>query len=262
VTVDQVCQVLEQLAPTRWAESWDNVGLLLGDRRAAAARVMTCLTVTPSVAGEAVETGVNLVVAHHPLPFRPLKSITTDSDPGHLLWQLAGAGVSLYSAHTAFDSTHCGINQMWAESLGLRDIAPLVDGETDDSPGSGRLGVLPEPQAAAAVVRRCAQNVQADGAVRVVGPVDQPVRTVAFACGSGGSFISAAKARGCDLLITGEATFHSCLEAESSGICLGLLGHYHSERFAMERLAEQLSEALPALTIWPSRRETDPIRTV
>jgi putative NIF3 family GTP cyclohydrolase 1 type 2 len=60
-------------------------------------------------------------------------------------------------------------------------------------------------------------------------------------------------------LITGEATFHTCLEAESLGIGLGLLGHYWSERFAMERLALSLSEPFPELTIWASRSEHDPI---
>jgi putative NIF3 family GTP cyclohydrolase 1 type 2 len=111
------------------------------------------------------------------------------------------------------------------------------------------------------LVKMTAASVGAT-APRRVGPADQPVGKVAFACGSGGSFLAAAKRRGCDALITGEATFHTCLEAEALGIGLGLLGHYWSERFAMERLAASLSEALPDLTIWPSRQEYDPIVTV
>ncbi|MGC6443726.1 MAG: Nif3-like dinuclear metal center hexameric protein, partial [Rubripirellula sp.] len=64
---------------------------------------------------------------------------------------------------------------------------------------------------------------------------------------------------GCDALITGEATFHVCLEAEAKGIGLILLGHYYSERFAMESMAEMLSEEFPDLRIWASEQETDPI---
>jgi putative NIF3 family GTP cyclohydrolase 1 type 2 len=60
-------------------------------------------------------------------------------------------------------------------------------------------------------------------------------------------------------MITGEATFHTCLEAESLEIGLGLLGHYWSERFAMERLAASLGEEFPDSTVWPSRSEHDPI---
>ncbi len=63
-------------------------------------------------------------------------------------------------------------------------------------------------------------------------------------------------------MITGEATFHVCLEAESRGIGLGLLGHYFSERFAMERLAESLGQELPDLAIWPSKNEHDPLSAV
>ena len=95
-----------------------------------------------------------------------------------------------------------------------------------------------------------------------MGSADQPISKVGFACGSGGSFLAAAQRDGCDALITGEATFHTCLEAESLGIGLGLLGHYWSERFAMERLAEQLSTQFAELTIWPSKSEHDPIEPI
>ncbi|MFG0261220.1 MAG: Nif3-like dinuclear metal center hexameric protein, partial [Novipirellula sp. JB048] len=78
-SVDQVCQTLAELAPLRLAESWDNVGLLVGDRQATVARLMTCLTITPAVVQEAIEEGVDLVVAHHPLPFKPLARLTTDT---------------------------------------------------------------------------------------------------------------------------------------------------------------------------------------
>ncbi len=109
--LDAVCQVLSRHAPLSLAESWDNVGLLLGDRSSEVSKLMTCLTVTPSVVEEAVEQGVDLVVTHHPIPFRPLSRVTCDSITGALLWRLIGAGVAVYSAHTAFDSAEQGINQ-------------------------------------------------------------------------------------------------------------------------------------------------------
>ena len=64
------------------------------------------------------------------------------------------------------------------------------------------------------------------------------------------------------MLITGEATFHACLEAEACGIALGLLGHYWSERFAMENLAENLGSKFPELSIWASRSEHDPLSAI
>ena len=88
---------------------------------------------------------------------------------------------------------------------------------------------------------------------------DKSVRNVAIACGSGGSLLSAALKAGCDLFLTGEATFHTCLEAEYAGCSMLLIGHYASERFAMEVVAENLSQAFPGIDAWASLREADPV---
>ena len=264
-TLDSICQSLAQIAPLKLAESWDNVGLLVGDRARSIEKAITCLTVTPSVVAEAIERNVGLIVTHHPLPFHPLKRITSDSITGQMLWQLIGAQVAVYSAHTAFDSAAQGINQTWAESMGLESIRPIVDPTPENEWGSGRFGLLPAPMPARDVIRWCGAFASSDPAglaPRGVGALDQMVRKVGFACGSGGSFLADSHRRGCELLITGEAPFHSCLEAESLGMAMGLLGHYQSERFAMEILAKRLIEQFPELSIWPSEGEADPIAVV
>ena len=223
---------------------------------------MTCLTITPDVVDEAEADDVDLIVVHHPLPFKPLQRITSDSIAGEMLLRLIRGGVAVYSAHTAFDSAVQGINQMWAEKLCLESISPLIElSEEDSRTGSGRYGTLPKPMTLQELVRVAADAVGANSPRRV-GDVDHLVNKVAFACGSGGTFLSAARRHGCDALITGEATFHTCLEAEASSIGLGLLGHYWSERFAMERLAETLATEFPEISVWPSRRESDPIHAI
>lgn len=262
IALDHVCQFLAAIAPLKLAESWDNVGLLAGDRSRDVQHIMTCLTVTPNVVEEAVQRDADLVIAHHPLPFRPVQRITSDSVPGDMLWRLMENGIAIYSAHTAFDSAPQGVNQTWAESLKLKDIRPLNDPEPGNEFGSGRYGVLEISAPARQIILSCADFASASGSIRGIGPIDQNVSKVAFACGSGGSFVPAAVRRGCELLITGEATFHDCLAAESAGIAMGLLGHYHSERFAMENLAQQLSDEWPGLSIWPSESEHDPVHVI
>lgn len=262
ITIDAVCQSLTQMAPLKLAESWDNVGLLVGDRNGSVDKVMTCLTVTPSVVAEAIDQSVGLIVTHHPLPFRPLARITCDSISGQLLWRLIGANVAVYSAHTAFDSAGDGINQTWAEFLELASIQPIVDPTPENELGSGRYGDLPSAMSPRQIIQKCASFASLTPVSRGVGELDRVITRVGFACGSGGSFVSQAARRGCELLITGEATFHSCLESESLGMSLGLLGHYQSERFAVELLAERLSDQFPLLEIWPSRNESDPIQVV
>ncbi|MDX1966025.1 MAG: Nif3-like dinuclear metal center hexameric protein [Planctomycetaceae bacterium] len=116
---------LESLAPPQLAESWDNTGLLLGDRAAEVQRVLTCLTLTPDVAAEAVELGAHLVVTHHPLMFKPVQRLTGDTGEGRTLMLLARHGIAVYSPHTSWDNAPQGINQQLAELLELTDVVPL-----------------------------------------------------------------------------------------------------------------------------------------
>jgi dinuclear metal center YbgI/SA1388 family protein len=124
-TIADLSSFLEAFAPLHLAADWDNVGLLLGDRSAACARVMTCLTVTPESADEAIGRQASLIVTHHPILFRPVHRLCSDTAEGAMLWRLARAGVAVYSPHTAFDNAERGINVSLAERLGLRDIVPL-----------------------------------------------------------------------------------------------------------------------------------------
>src|SRR5262249_12556061 len=126
--VTTVVEFLERFAPPSLAADWDNVGLLLGERAAPVERVMTCLTVTPESAAEAVEQGAQLVVTHHPILFRGVKRLTDATAEGRTVLSLARAGVAVYSPHTAFDNTRDGINEALAGRLGLSDLAPLRRG--------------------------------------------------------------------------------------------------------------------------------------
>jgi dinuclear metal center YbgI/SA1388 family protein len=128
-TVGDVAAYLQQFAPLELAEEWDNVGLLLGDAAAPLGKIMTCLTVTPESAAEAVDSGAGLIVTHHPVLFRPTQKLTTATSEGRMLLTLARAGVGVYSPHTAFDNTAGGINDVLAQRLGLTEVAALRPAE-------------------------------------------------------------------------------------------------------------------------------------
>jgi dinuclear metal center YbgI/SA1388 family protein len=125
LTVAAVVDYLEQFAPGQLAAGWDNVGLLLGDRDSPVRSLMTCLTLTPEMAAEAVEAGAQLVMTHHPILFRPVQRLTTATAEGRMLLSLVRAGVAVYCPHTAFDNTRGGINDLLARRLNLTDIGPL-----------------------------------------------------------------------------------------------------------------------------------------
>jgi putative NIF3 family GTP cyclohydrolase 1 type 2 len=125
LTVGDVVEWMERFAPPGLAADWDNVGLLLGDRGHAVERLMTCLTVTPEIAAEAVAEKANLIVTHHPILFRGVKRLTGETSEGRMLLELVRANVAVYSPHTAFDNTAGGINDILAARLGLADVVPL-----------------------------------------------------------------------------------------------------------------------------------------
>lgn len=263
-TLREVCQFLDEFAPPQLAEEWDNVGLLIGDPAQAIERIMTCLTITPASAAEAVRERADLIVTHHPLPIKPLARITSDHTPGRLVLQLIRAGIAVHSPHTAFDSAAAGINQQLAAGMGLARIAPLIPAAEADGnpsaimPGSGRYGQLPQPATIDELAMRLKQFLKIDR-LQVVGDPQRAIELAGVACGSAGSFLGPAIKAGCQLLVTGETSFHTCLEAEASGVSLLLTGHYASERFALERLAEVLQARFARLSVWASRDELNPL---
>ena len=259
-TVQHICGFLESFAPLKLAEDWDNVGLLVGDRTSSVENVMTCLTVTPDSVSEAIDRSADVIVTHHPMPFRPLKRLTTDSTVGKILVDLLRADIAVYSPHTAFDSAAAGINQQLAEGIGLTDIAPLIEPSEDFDPssGTGRYGRLNKPAPLSDLVARTKELLSVDG-LHIVGNSDTAVAKVAVACGSAGQFLGDAKRAGCDALLIGETNFHTCLEAEAAGVQLILPGHYASERFAVEQLAKVLGDEFSDLNVWASENEHDPL---
>ena len=228
---------------------------------------MTCLTLTPQSVAEAIESQANMVVSHHPLPFKAISKLTTHTQTGRMLWELARAGISVYSPHTAWDSAPGGINAQLAELLGLQECRPIIP---HDSPpvahdstvaGTGRRGKLAAPQPLTLLIDTLSQGLS-DCRPRGVDS-GQPIEHVAIACGSGGSLLEAALAAGaCDLFLTGEATFHTALAAQAAGISLLMIGHFASERFAMVHMASEMHRAFDDLHVWASRRECDPVKNL
>jgi len=275
-TVKTISDWMESLAPIRLSAEWDNTGLLLGDSQREVNRVMTCLTLTPESVEEALTGRADLVISHHPLPFRPLRKITASEATGRLLWELAGAGVSVYCPHTAWDSAASGINAQLASRLQLNNVVPLiaeksttqtVDGETSsvsnskrENLGTGRTGDLAR-QSSLAELAQFVCGAVPHCRPRVVDAGHSIVR-VGIVCGSGGSLIEAAVRSNCDLFLTGEATFHECLEAKGAGLSMLMIGHFASEKFAMDGLAARCKAEFASLEVWGSNNEVDPVSSI
>lgn len=261
VDVGAIVDTLRRLAPPELAEPWDNVGLLLGDPAQAVEQAMTCLTLSEDVAGEAIERGVQLIVSHHPVLFRPVKSLTTATSEGRTLLKLLAAGIAVYSPHTAYDSSTDGINAQLATALQLSDVEPLRVSNSAASPnaGGGRYGTLPRPMALPLFLEHVKAALKVERLQFTA--IERPTITkVGVACGSAAEFVPDVVQHGCQALVTGEARLHACLEARDAGLVLVLAGHFATERPGIEQLARMLESAHPGLVVTASERESDPVQ--
>lgn len=261
-SIAEIINYLEVLAPPILAEEWDNVGLIVGDRARETSAVMTCLTLTPDVAAEAVKRQVGLVVSHHPILFQPVQKLTADTTEGRMLLELIGADVAVYSPHTAYDSARTGINQQLAEQFqlsGIEVLRPFAGEDEQAADGAGRCGTLPRAMPLKEFVELVKTEFGVE-CVQYVGVENAMVSKVGLACGSAAEFLRDAYKKGCQVLLTGEARFHACFEATALEMGLVLVGHYASERPAVERLAEILQKQFPKTDVWASESETDPLK--
>lgn len=254
----EVIAALEAIAPLRLAADWDAVGLLVSPRRPTIHRILTCLTLTPEVAAEAVRTPFDLVISHHPLPFRPVPRITPDTVAGRVILELVGAGVGVWSSHTAWDSAAGGINDQLAAIIGLEAASPIEPDGVDLRVGFGRQA----PATAGVTVSAVAQRLSAalePTAVQIVGDREREAGRVGIVCGSGGDLVGQVADAGCTTLVTGEIRLHQAVEARAAGLAVIAVGHHASEHFAMVELGRRLAAMLPDLEILPADDDRDPI---
>jgi len=126
VKIDVVAQTIEKIAPKAWAEDWDNVGLLVGSGREAVDKILLALDGTPEVVEEAKALGAQLIVAHHPIMFRPLKNLRSDSAAAQVPIQLLQHGIAYYAAHTNLDQSSLSSSWTIGEALGLTKMEILA----------------------------------------------------------------------------------------------------------------------------------------
>jgi dinuclear metal center YbgI/SA1388 family protein len=246
-TVALIAELLEELAPPQWAESWDNVGLLIGHPDRSADRILVALELTDAVVDEAIALKTELVVLHHPPIFGSLKALRFDRAGPRRMERLIQAKIGVYAAHTNYDQSQGGTNDTLAAAAGLdRHEVLFRTGDLDKGGamrGHGRIGQLDQPVSLGQLCGQIKERLSIQS-LRLVGDPTRPVTTVAVAAGSGKSFIATAAERGADVLVTGDVGHHDALDAEDAGLAVIDVGHYNSEVIAMAPLAEYLKGRL------------------
>jgi len=121
--VQRIVEALESLAPPQLAADWDNVGLLVGDSGASAGKILLCIDLSEAVLAEAVRARAQMVMAYHPVIFKPISQVTAAAAP--VLYEAIRRGIAVYSTHTALDAAPGGTNDVLAEAMGLSSFVPL-----------------------------------------------------------------------------------------------------------------------------------------
>jgi dinuclear metal center YbgI/SA1388 family protein len=127
-----IMEAMDRLAPRYLAAEWDNVGLLVGSPAQDVNKILVALDITPPVVEQAITSGANLIITHHPLLLKPIRSLRTDLPQGELLAAILRSKIAVFAAHTNLDLANGGVNDVLATKLQLTDIRSLAADVTDE----------------------------------------------------------------------------------------------------------------------------------
>ena len=254
----QVFDALEHYAPLPLQDSFDNAGLQIGlTAEQEVTGALLCLDVTEAVIDEAEQMGCNLIVAHHPLLFHGLKSITGKSYVERCVIKAIQKGVGIYAAHTNLDNAEGGVNYRMAEKIGLTNLSFLEARPGGMIAGAGLVGELAVEEDEREFLERvkllfgikCIRHNRLSG---------RKIRRVALCGGAGGFLLSKAISLDADVFLTGEMRYHDYFGHEDE-LLIAEMGHYESEQYTIDLLADILSQQLPKLRIVKTSNNTNPI---
>ena len=256
--IKEVLSALERFAPLPLQESWDNAGLQVGLTETEVSGALLCLDVTEKIVDEAIRKGCNLIVSHHPLLFRGLKTISDLTDVQRTVMKTICNGICVISMHTNMDNAKGGVNYKMAEKLGLRDVQFLAPKTVDGvESGSGVIGYLSEAMASDDFVLKVKKSFGVECAM-CNELLRRPIATVAICGGAGDFLLDEALKAGADAFITGEMHYHQYFGYEQQ-IQICVIGHYQSEQYTAEIFEDIIRQACPEVRMEIAETCTNPI---
>ena len=244
----EIIESLEQKYAPDFAESWDNVGLLVGDKEKEVHKIFLALDVTDESLEMAIKEQADMIITHHPLIFSAMKKVTTDNFIGRRIIKMIQHDISYYAMHTNFDVK--GMAQLNQECLGLAECEVLE--ETAPGEGIGRVGVLDAPMDLKTFAEKVRNDFEIPD-VRMYGDPAKSVCRVAVSSGSGKSMIRGAIAKGADVIVTGDVDYHSAIDAVAQGIAVIDAGHYGTEYGFIAYMKQELEAMFPELEVGSAR---------
>ena len=238
MTVKELYSKFLTLLPDSEMEDWDNDGLMCSpDGERQVRRVLISLDVTEEIVDYAIEWNFDLIISHHPLIFRPIKSVTEDDHVTRKVVKLIANGISVFSFHSRLDKAVGGVNDRLANLLGIFDAVPFGEGML------GRIGEIEEECTAEDFAYRVKQALGSDS-VKYVDALN-PVKCVAVVGGDGKDFVADAIESGADTFVSGRIGYNVMAEGPEMGINLIEGGHFFTEQPITDYFQERLMDFDP-----------------
>jgi dinuclear metal center YbgI/SA1388 family protein len=263
VQIKDIINSLDNIAPFRLAEAWDNVGLLIGNPGHAVTAILVGLDPTIRLLDEAITLGANTIITHHPVIFHPLTTIKTTTPIGLFLEKALTNRLNIIACHTNLDSARNGVNDALAESFELVDIEPLRPSSDGTLPGTGigRIGNFKLGLDRDQFLLRVFHALDVPS-VHIAGRLPEKIFRLGLCGGSGSDFAETAFAGGADVYLSAEIKHSTARWAEECGFCIIDGTHYATEQIVIKHLVAQLQFTADAekwgVPIRQTRTETHP----
>ena len=253
-----VMLILQEIVPLSLAEEWDNVGLLLNPLRPRnIKKILMTIDLTEAVANEAILNKADLIIAYHPILFRPLSRLDADNAYDRTVMKLIQKNVAVYSPHTALDAVIGGVNDWLADGVGNGEVTPICPIINTDT-GQGRLVALAKPVSLKTLTQRIKKYLDLNNVRVAKADQDTPIQIIALCAGAGTEVFKDVKA---DCYLTGEMSHHNILAATLNGSHVILCEHTNTERGYLPVYAKILRKALGnGIDIAVSEIDSDPIK--
>ncbi|MDG1423170.1 MAG: Nif3-like dinuclear metal center hexameric protein [Flavobacteriaceae bacterium] len=256
MTIKNVSDYLEEIAPLNQAEDFDNVGLLIGNETTEVKGVLVTLDTLEETVDEAIKKKCNLIVSFHPIIFSGLKKINGNSYVEKVVMKAIQNNIAIYATHTALDNSKVGVSAKMCEVLGLSNNSILLP-KDGGATGMGMIGNLPKPMKEEDFLTFTKKTFKTNG-IRYSNKTGKLVKKVAVLGGSGSFAITDAIHKKADVYISADFKYHDFFKAEDK-ILLIDVGHYESEQFTKNLLVDYLTKKFTSFAIILSEKSTNPI---
>ena len=256
--VKDIAKEIEEFAPCFLKESYDNVGLMVGDHNKKVNKVLLALDCTKEVIEEAKVNNVDLIITHHPLLFKKPSKIVLNDLQGSKIIELIKSDISLYSCHTNLDSTEGGINDKIVEILGYYKgiIMENINIKGYENAGIGRIVSLNKQVQTTEIIDNVKKKLGIKHVRVAIG--NETASKIAIINGSGQDFFSKALALKADCIITGDTTYHFVSDYKEMGISIIDAGRFNTEWIVFLEVMKKIQDKFKSIEFIPSKFSKDP----